>query len=107
MTEQNKAHAAALRQVAEIYENAEADLNQINLFIHTYDKQALINTLKAIGGKFTKKYDETWLRMESQKIPGLTVTIWRDTVCRKTVTYDCESLLSPEEEGELMEAVSA
>lgn len=97
----NRKHAALLRSLADVYELTTTGIAQNYTGIHTSDKEELLSTIAAIGGKFIKKYDDYYLRLESLRIPGVSVIINRDKVCRKVVTFDCEPLLSPDEENEI------
>jgi hypothetical protein len=102
MNEQNKEHAEKLRKLADIYESSEKTIPSSGLHIFVDTKEELINAIKAIGGMFTKETGETWVTLRSERIHGLNLNIWRDSVCRKIVTYQCEPLLSPEDEAEVM-----
>jgi hypothetical protein len=104
--------AGSLRALADMYErNAEAELIKPMLYVFAHSKGEAIAIIKAVGGKFKKHMGldndpYSQITFKSERIPGLTVQIARDKVCRKTVKWECEPLLSPEDEAEL-ETVSA
>ena len=110
MSEANKAHAATLRQLADIYEATEADIRTTGLSIHAWTKDELVGLIKTFGGKWKKETGTTsdyFMKLQSVTIPGLELLISRDSVCRKIVSYECEPLLKPEEEAELLEVANA
>lgn len=102
----NKEISAVLYQLSKVYETAPdgAEISQPTLTMFVYSKAEAIATIKAIGGKFTKHVGITpdYMEFRSARIPGVTISINRDSVCRKIVTYDCEPLLSPAEEADIM-----
>ena len=104
----NKQIAASLLELANVYGTAPDDTDVcrplLTLFAQT--KEQVIATIKAIGGKFTKHEGVTtdYMEYRSVKIPNVRISICRDRVCRKIVTYDCEPLFSHDDEAEIMEA---
>jgi hypothetical protein len=102
----NSEFAATLRATADLYDT-HPDLPQLHTTIYVFNKADLLRALKAIGGRFTKEFGDYQARYNSQAIPGLTVSIDRDKVCRKVVTWDCEPLLSDEEQAEVDLVASA
>ena len=80
-------------------------LSQMNLMVWTHDKASLAVTLKGFGGKWKKnppKNDDDYaLQLLSVDLHPLAVFIPRNKVCRKIVRFECEPLLSPEDEAEL------
>lgn len=97
----NKELAKSLRGLAEIYENTEGLTQKPGMYLYASSKAELLVLIHQIGGRFTKKYNQYNLNLYSLRIPGLTLSIARDAVCRKVVTYECEPLLSPNEEDEI------
>ncbi len=99
----NEDLARSFAKVAEVYADpANKDLVQPVFVISTWSKPSLLHAIKAFGGKFTKKMfgDET-LYLESKDFPGVQISIPRDKVCKKTITWDCEPMLSPEDIAEV------
>lgn len=106
MNEANKAHAAKLRALADVYESSEVEIRTTGLSIHAWTKDELVMLIKAFGGKWKKEVGTStdyFVKLYSAMIPGLELMIARDSVCEKVVTYNCKPLLSPEEESELLE----
>ena len=109
MTKQELAHT--LRELAQIYEKPENEnLVQPGLHIFVDTKDQLLALVRAIGGKFTKDMGSEWesypnVTLESLRL-GVKICIPKDKVCRKVVRYDCEPLLSPQEEAEVDEAIA-
>ena len=67
-----------------------------------YDKGRFVAGVKAMG-RATKRYgdgDYAQLYVTSTEFP-LTLSISRDKVCKKKVTFECEALFSSEEEDAL------
>ena len=95
--------SAAFEKLAAVYSAPENEgLTQPILVTMVYTKEDLIRWLRAVGGKFKKRYygDES-MYMDSVDFPGIRACVPRDKVCRKVVTWDCEPLLSPEDEAEV------
>ena len=106
----NDQFAQNARRLADIYEREEnADVMRPALNIFADTKAEVLKVIRAVGGRWTKHVPggdlDYHIRLESAAIPGLTVFIPRDKVCRKTVKYDCEPLLSPEDEAEVETAI--
>lgn len=102
----NKQFAETLAKLAEFYRGAPEGLDKPILRIYVYGKEELLKWIRAIGGTWTKEttaYDD--INFESKRIPGFSVQIPRDRICRKVVTWDCEPLLSKEEEEEVAAVV--
>lgn len=74
-------------------------------------KEEVVKAIKAIGGKWLKRESSyanseyATIDLDSQEFP-ITVSIHRDKVCRRTITWDCEPLLAPEDEAEVQEAMA-
>jgi len=78
---------------------------------HVNTKQAVIDLIKAVGGKFKKEplYEgaDTML-FRSARIPGFDIWVPRDKICRKIpARYECEPLFSAAEDAEIMEVAEA
>ena len=87
--------SASMQELARIYALQEnTALSAPFLQIPVNSKDELLGTLRAIGGMFVKKPSDYYMNFESQRLPGVTVYIPRDKVCRKVVTWECEPLLS-------------
>lgn len=102
----NAETADTLFKLAETYRAASTPLLAPNLGAYASSKDEVIALIKAVGGKFTKKlsYGEDYIYYNSHHIPGFSVTIPRDRVCRKIpARYECEPLLSPGDEQEIEE----
>ena len=63
--------------------------------------------ITAIGGRFERRNSDYYTKLISKTLPEFALCIARDKVCRKIVTYDCEPLLSPEDEAEIIEVAGA
>ncbi len=100
----NSETAVHLRGLAEVYANTpdETPLVEPSTYASVYTKEAAVALVKAVGGTFKKRllYEGSdTLIYESQKLPGFEVWVPRDKICRKIpARYECEPLLSPEEE---------
>jgi len=87
--------SASMQELARIYALQEnAGLIHPSLSIVTSTKEELLAVVRAIGGKFTKSPGDYFMSFRSERLPGVSVLIPRDKVCRKIVTWDCEPLLS-------------
>ncbi len=94
--------AVGLSELATVYGKPEnADLPTPIVIVMVYDKAALVRMIRAIGGKFTKRANEYSLVLESERAPGVQIDIPRDKVCKKIVWWDCEPMLSPNDEAEV------
>ncbi len=106
----NSELAASLRALAEVYGAIEQELPQPSMWIFASSKAEALGLVKAIGGTFrkdmgdeTKEYSD--ITLHSVRIAGVRISLPRNKVCRKTVKWDCEPLLSKEEEAEVEEAI--
>ncbi len=72
------------------------------LYLMTYDKTELLKKLRQFGGSWVKTlgFGEADIQLESKVFP-VKISIPRDKVCKKTVTWDCEPMFSPQDEQEL------
>jgi hypothetical protein len=101
---------AGLRKLADIVEASEDSALSVHhtFYVCAYEKEALLKNLRIFGGFGDKSTsyggDDIWLT--SRTLP-LVLAIPRDKVCRKTVTYDCEPMFSPDDEKELDSAMVA
>lgn len=97
-------YAVELRKVAdfldsrpefelEVYEDGSKVFN-------FYDKKLFVDAAKALGNatKSYTSYDDFCLTSKSANV---VLSIARDKVCKKVVTFECEALFSPEEESAL------
>lgn len=108
----HKEIAASLLELANVYETTPDDAGisdmggKVSLYATT--KTQVIATIKVIGGKFIKRGDDDYfMYYDSVRIPGVYIYVERSVVCRKIpARYECDPLLSPEDEAEIM-AVSA
>lgn len=95
--------ARKLRVLADRLE-ARPDL-QVSVTRYVWSKEEAQKIIRDIGGKWTKQASgsemNAWIELTSLDT-GLVIHIPRDKVCKRTVTYQCEPLLSPEEEAELI-----
>lgn len=100
--------AANLRKLADAYD-VDAYLMPPSLNVFCSAKDEVVGLIKAIGGKFDKdmgRDDDQYasIKYMSVTIPGLTIWIDRSKVCKlvhRPIEWDCEPLLSPEDEAEI------
>jgi hypothetical protein len=107
--EKNIEHAAKLRQLADVYDRAEEFIPACGLTIFADTKESIVSVIRAVGGKFRKRSsgdNEHFLYFDSERIPGLSVNIWRDLVCRKIVRWECDPVFSADEEDEIVASSS-
>ena len=81
-----------------------------SLKIYATTKDQVIALIRAIGGKFVKRigWSGDTMYYDSQRLPGVSVWIYRNLVCRRvTPEYECEPLFSPEEEAEILTEAKA
>jgi len=70
------------------------------------NRESLLAALRGLGGKWTKTFigkdmdQYSFFNLVSDRYP-VTLSISRDRVCEKIVTYKCEPMFKPEEEKEL------
>ena len=100
--EKNQENAKRLLALADAYALAQIELPNPIVYMTCWSKDELLNRLRALGGSWKKtlSYGETDIYLESRSMP-VTLTIPRDKVCKRTVTYDCEPLFSPQDEQEV------
>lgn len=87
----------------------ETPLKEPNLTVFATSKDEVIAVIKATGGKFRKRlgYGGDSIYYESERLGGFSVHIDRSAVCRMIpARYECEPLLSPEDEAQIVEAQS-
>lgn len=100
--------AANLRKLADAYD-VDGYLQPPSLNVFCSAKDDVVNLIKAIGGKFDKdmgRDDDQYasIKYKSLTIPGFTIWIDRSKACklvRRPIEWDCEPLLSPEDEAEI------
>jgi hypothetical protein len=104
--------AAILRANEMLVANGmERPLRQPMIGIFCDTKEELVAAIRAIGGKWTKRMPADnnnefgTIRLESTTLPPLFLHIYRNKVCRRTVKWDCEPFLSPEDEQEVATAM--
>jgi hypothetical protein len=103
----NTEFAEVLERLAEHY-RADETLEQLKLYLFLNTKEELRATIKSIGGKWDKRgfnaeSEHASLWFHSLHLEPLAVCIPRSAVCRKTVTYDCDPIMSPAEEVEILQ----
>ena len=93
-------YAIEIRKVADFLDSRQAfelpSYMQGQTLISYWDKEPFVNAAKALGdaAKEYTVYNDLHLTSKHAKV---ILSIARDKVCKKTVTYDCEALFSPEE----------
>lgn len=106
----NQEFAAKLEAIASIYKTHEGIRQPSGIRTYADTKDSLRETIKIIGGRWTKDergYGENYQVLIFTHTSGLEVQIDRDKVCRKIVRYECDPVMSPEEEAELLEDANA
>lgn len=104
----NFEYSLSLTLLADLYESRPGltEYDRLNLTVYCGNKEDVIRVVKAVGGKFQKKYlgedNYAVIRFESDKIPGFAVVVSRDKLCKKTTTWECEPLLSLQDEEEIL-----
>lgn len=91
-----------LRNLADRLEQDKEIPEPGNLYLHAWEKSDLLKMIRQFGGSWEKSlsYGETDIQLESRKFP-LIISISRDKVCKKVVTYDCEPMFSPQDAQDL------
>lgn len=92
-----------LRKLAVILETADLPTMAARTFYCSVgDKEELLQCIRALGGVWDKSlsYGGDDIHLTSRELP-IMLSIPRDKVCRKKVTYDCEPMFSPDDEKEL------
>lgn len=105
--------ARRFRQLADFLDSCETFSMQNGAFLSVSDgqlcisfdsKEAFIAAVRAIGNA-TKRYDypdDAYAKLVvSADYAPIELSIPRDKVCKRTVTYDCEPLFSADEVAEL------
>ena len=107
MIESNAAWAKKLRALATKVEGDESlPRPSVECSFYIYSKEEAQEILRGFGGKWTKDVvgdGEYANYILTSADFSLRIVLPRDRVCKKTVTWDCEPLLSPEDEAELVE----
>ncbi len=110
MAKQNKTKAqfiAGLRKLADLLENSDENpFHSSTFYLGVYAKDELLKQVRFFGGVWDKSlgFRDEDIHLTSRELPIL-ISIPRDKVCRKTVTYDCEPMFSPDDEKELDSAL--
>ena len=107
----NAEFADVLERMAAHY-RVDDRLPEVSLSLFLSDKDTLRSTLKSLGGKWVKagmndNSEYADLRFTSPTFGPLTIYIPRSKVCRKIVTFECDPIMSPEDEAELFAEVGA
>lgn len=93
-----------LRKLADVIEASTDPALAVphNFYFGVYAKEDLLTLLRQFGGVWDKSlgFSADDIHLTSRTLPVL-ISIPRDKVCRKTVTYDCEPMFSPDDEKEL------
>lgn len=105
----NLEFADTLERLAVKYRENES-IRQVMLYAHVYEKDAVLSIVKGLGGKWTKTISNdsseyATVRFDSVEFAPMIVSIPRDKVCRRTIQWDCEPLLKPEDEAEILAEV--
>ena len=106
----NAEYADHIEKLAGIL-RANDTLKQPAIWIMCDTKEELIASIKAIGGKWVKHMpqdstsDYDTVTVDSVDFAPFRMHIYRYRICRKTVTWDCQPFLSPEEEQEVETAI--
>lgn len=104
----SKEMAQRLRAIAEFLEDHdEFSVKDNGGYLSTFDgkfgitfdsKETFVQAVKSIGSAAKHYTDGDWGKLViSADYAPIELSISRDKVCKKTVTYDCEPLFSPEE----------
>jgi hypothetical protein len=107
-TKTSHAYAKALIEAANyLLDKPEFDTETAGPYIylgHFWTKEKFLKAAKALGS-FSKEYNDASLKIKNELPMGAQVymEVSRDKVCRlvQEAKYECEPLLSPEEEAEL------
>ncbi len=106
----NQQYGAALTNIAAVYSAAtdEQLRDHPSLNFYCVNKEELLRLVKLFGGRWTKGVDfedreYASIYLCSTSLP-VVLSISRDKVCKKTVTYNCEPMFSLEDE---IDAVTA
>lgn len=91
-----------LRRLADILVHSDLSMAYHNFYVSVDDKDELLKYIRTLGGVWDKSlgFGGDDIHLRSRTLPVL-LSIPRDKVCRKTVTYDCEPMFSPDDEKEL------
>lgn len=98
-------YAAQLRSIADLYEANPALPIGFGLSIYLDSKEQVRSVLKMVGGKWSKEIrccsTDYHVIVFTHIATGLCAQVPRDKVCRKVLRYECEPIMTPEEEAEL------
>jgi hypothetical protein len=98
----NKEFAAQLRRLADKWETLPEMIPRPFMRLYCYTKDEARTILRAFGGHFSKSTDGEEYMIFTHET-GLSIQLPRSSVCKRIVTWDCQPLLSPEEEAEFIE----
>lgn len=100
-----KALVARLEELETEGKLGELDLSSVHQYL--FDKTTLASVIRLLGGKWTKNilcpdHEYASIQFTSDRYP-LYLSISRDKVCKKTVSYDCEPIFAPGEDDQIVE----
>ena len=98
-----------LRKLADVLTASDVEFSPRQTFyIGVQTKEELLATVRALGGVWDKSlgFRGEDIHLRSRTLPIL-LSIPRDKVCKKIVTYDCEPMFSLDDEKELDAAMLA
>jgi hypothetical protein len=103
----NAEFAGVLEKLALKYREND-ELKQISMLVGTYEKRELSTIIKTLGGRWKKRgmndtSEYASLYFDSVEFKPLTIYIPRNSVCRRIVHFECEPIMSPEEEAEILQ----
>lgn len=96
-----------LRALADAIESLDKDLGLPQISHYVGRKEDVVEIIRALGGKWKKEViggdkEYACIVFQSENFP-LRITISRDRVCKKIVTYDCEPIFAPGEDDAILE----
>lgn len=103
MEKTRQQYIAGLRKLADVLTHSDLPMStHHNLYVSVADKDELLRYIRTLGGILDKSigFGGDDIHLKSRTMP-IMLSIPRDKVCRKTVTYDCEPMFSPDDEKEL------
>jgi hypothetical protein len=104
----NAEYADALEKIAERYRGCDdEEIEKPKLHFFVTSKASVVSLIRMFGGTWTKRTDHddstyARIRLESKTMP-LYIAVPRDSVCRRTVRFECDPLFSPEDAREIEE----
>lgn len=95
-----------LRALADKLEQLGEGEEMPNIAHYIHNKEDLAKAIRALGGKWIKEIiggDQYACVVFKSELFPLRITISRDRVCKKTVSYDCEPIFAPGEDDAIVE----